>query len=89
MADVGDYLMEGLRGLGSPHILEVRGKGLIIGAQLDIPANTIVDAGYQHGLIMVNAGENVLRFVPPLILTRRDVDEVLMRLKEIFDGLDR
>ncbi|MCW5851159.1 MAG: aspartate aminotransferase family protein [Anaerolineae bacterium] len=88
VADVGDYLMEGLRALGSPHILEVRGKGLIIGAQLDIAANTIVDAGYQHGLIMVNAGENVLRFVPPLILTRRDVDEVLLRLKEIFDGLD-
>ena len=89
VADVGDYLMEGLRGIGSPHIREVRGKGLIIGAELDIPANTIVDAGYQHGLIMVNAGENVLRFVPPLILTRRDVDEVLIRLKEIFDGLDR
>ncbi len=89
VADVGDYLMEGLRTLGSPHIREVRGKGLIIGAELDIPANTVVDAGYQHGLILVNAGENVLRFVPPLILTRRDVDEVLIRLKEIFDGLDR
>ena len=89
VADVGDYLMEGLRSLGTPHIREVRGKGLIIGAELDIPANTIVEAGYQHGLIMVNAGENVLRFVPPLILTRRDVDEVLIRLKEIFDGLDR
>ena len=85
---VGQYLMDGLRALGTPHIKAVRGKGLIVGVELDIPANVIVEEGYKRGLIMVNAGEYVLRFVPPLILNEANVDEVLIKLKEIFDGLD-
>ena len=88
VAEVGDYFQEGLRSLGTAHIKEVRGKGLMIGVELDVPANAIVDAGYGRGLIMVNAGENVLRFVPPLILNQGNVDEALLALKEIFNDLD-
>lgn len=88
VAQVGDYFRDGLKHLGTSHIKDVRGKGLMIGVEMDIPANAVVDAGYQRGLIMVNAGENVLRFVPPLILNKGHVDEALLALKEIFDDLD-
>lgn len=88
VAQVGDYFRDGLKHLGTSHIKDVRGKGLMIGVEMDIPANAVVDAGYQRGLIMVNAGENVLRFVPPLILNKGHVDETLLALKEIFDDLD-
>ena len=88
VTQVGDYFQEGLRNLGTPHIKAVRGEGLIIGVELDIAASAVVDAGYSRGLIMVNAGETVLRFVPPLILNQGNVDEALLILKEIFNDLD-
>ena len=88
VTEVGDYFQAGLRQLGTPHVKDVRGKGLMIGVELDISASTVVDAGYSRGLIMVNAGETVLRFVPPLILNQGNVDEALLTLKEIFNDLD-
>ena len=45
------------------------GKGLMIGVDLDVPANDVVQAGYRHGLLLVNAGPNTLRLVPPLIIS--------------------
>ena len=88
VTEVGDYFRQSLLDLGSPHIKEVRGQGLMLGVELDVSANTIVDAGYEKGLIMVNAGETVLRFVPPLILNHANVDETVLKLKEILDALD-
>jgi acetylornithine/N-succinyldiaminopimelate aminotransferase len=88
LADVaakGAYLKEQLEELNSPHILEVRGKGLMIGADLDVPANEIVNAGYKHGLLLVNAGTETLRLVPPLIITWEEIDLLIERLRAIFE----
>jgi acetylornithine/succinyldiaminopimelate/putrescine aminotransferase len=90
LADVaakGAYLKEQLEELNSPHILEVRGKGLMIGADLDVPANEIVNAGYKHGLLLVNAGTETLRLVPPLIITWEEIDLLIERLRAIFEEL--
>ncbi len=85
LADVaakGAYLMERLAALGSPHIRQVRGRGLMIGADLDVPANDVVSAGYRHGLLLVNAGPDTLRLVPPLTITREEINLLLERLAE-------
>lgn len=82
--ETGAYFQERLAELNSPHIREVRGKGLMIGVQLDMPAAPIVQAGYRHGLLLLNAGTDVLRLVPPLIIQRPEVDIAIERLAAIL-----
>lgn len=83
---MGAALRDGLAALRAPQIVEVRGRGLMIGVELTVPAAEVVSAGYAHGLIMVSAGPNVLRLVPPLILERAHVDEALEKLDAILRG---
>ena len=76
LADVrekGEYLMELLAELNSPHVKEIRGKGLIVGVELDIEAGPIVNKGYERGILLVSAGPNVVRFVPPLTITKEEL----------------
>ncbi len=87
VAQKGAYLKERLEELNSPCIVEVRGKGLMIGADLTIPANDVVQAGYKHGLLLVNAGPNTLRLVPPLIISVPEIDLLIERLTAIFAEL--
>jgi acetylornithine/N-succinyldiaminopimelate aminotransferase len=82
--ETGAYLMERLRKLENPHIQEVRGRGLMLGVQLDMPAGPVVQAGYKHGLLLLNAGADVLRLVPPLIIGKDEVDIAIERLAAIL-----
>lgn len=84
VVEKGDYVRQRLAELNSPHILEVRGAGLLVGLELDIPAADVVKAGYQHGLLLVGAGPNVLRLAPPLIISRTEIDQVVERLQRIL-----
>lgn len=83
----GAYLKERLEEINSPCITEVRGKGLMVGADLTIPANDVVTAGYKHGLLLVNAGPNTLRLVPPLIISEAEIDTLIERLTAVFAEL--
>jgi acetylornithine aminotransferase len=78
----GERLREGLRSL--PHVLEVRGAGLLIGAELDAPAQPFVDAALDASLVCLTSGEKVLRLAPPLIVGERDVDRALEVLTEVL-----
>ncbi|MCC6612083.1 MAG: aspartate aminotransferase family protein [Anaerolineae bacterium] len=82
--EVGDYLQERLQEINSPLVKEVRGRGLMVGLELTVEVAPIIEAGYQHGLLMVNAGTNVIRFVPPLIAEKQDVDTLIERLTDIL-----
>jgi acetylornithine/N-succinyldiaminopimelate aminotransferase len=82
--EVGDYLVERLSEINSPLIKEVRGRGLMVALELTIDTTDIIDAGYKHGLIMVNAGTNVIRLVPPLIIEKKHVDELAEKLTIIL-----
>ncbi len=76
----GSYLMSRLQSLSSAHIQDVRGRGLILGIDLDVPATDLVAQGYRNGLLLVNAGANTLRLVPPLIITETEIDTLIERL---------
>jgi acetylornithine/succinyldiaminopimelate/putrescine aminotransferase len=76
--------LERLQELNSPHIREVRGQGLLLGIELDIPAAEVVKAGYTHGLLTVGAGPTVLRLVPPLIITLDEIAQVVDRLGAVL-----
>jgi acetylornithine/N-succinyldiaminopimelate aminotransferase len=80
VSEVGDYLDDRLSEINSPLIKEIRGKGLMVGMELTIEAADLVNAGYEHGLILVNAGPNVLRFIPPLIIEKHHVDHMVEQL---------
>ncbi|MBP8974893.1 MAG: aspartate aminotransferase family protein [Anaerolineae bacterium] len=71
----GARLMERLRDLHSPHLREVRGLGLMVGVELDIEVAPLIQAGYAHGVIMINAGPQVLRLLPPLIVEEAHIDQ--------------
>lgn len=85
--EVGDYLLESLSELNSPLIKAVRGRGLMVGLELTVDVSPVIDAGYEHGLIMVNAGTNVIRFVPPLIVEKPQVDALVSKLNTILQGM--
>ena len=63
-------------------ITERRGKGLIQGLVVkDRPVNDIVMSSLEEGLIVITAGSDVLRFVPPLVITKENVDEMAEKLE--------
>lgn len=82
--EVGVYLWERLHELNAPQIVEIRGRGLMVGMELNIPVGDIVNTGYEHGLLLVGAGTHTLRFVPPLIMEKSDVDTLIERLEQLF-----
>ena len=85
---VGDYLKEKLEGMAEeyPFIKEVRGKGLLLGMEFDRPvADIIKSALLDEKMVLINAGSNVLRFIPPLIISKEDVDDALERLKRVLN----
>ena len=86
--DVGAYFKERLEKLENPHIQEVRGRGLMLGVQLDMPAAPVVQAGYQHGLLLLNAGADVLRLVPPLIINKDEIDIAIERLAAVLAEIE-
>jgi acetylornithine/succinyldiaminopimelate/putrescine aminotransferase len=80
----GARLRDGLAGL--PHIVDVRGAGLLVGAELDAPAGPFVDAALDAGLVCLTSGPNVLRLAPPLPVTESDVDRALSILTEVLNA---
>jgi predicted acetylornithine/succinylornithine family transaminase len=82
--EVGQYLRERLEEINSPHIQEVRGRGLMLGVEMDIESSAVITKGYEYGLMLVGAGANVLRLVPPLIVEKSHVDVFAERLTAIL-----
>ena len=65
-----------------PTVKEVRGRGLILGMQLDADPTPIVTAARERGLLIITCGTNTLRFVPPLIISEKEIDEGMRILEE-------
>ncbi|MFN3982534.1 MAG: aminotransferase class III-fold pyridoxal phosphate-dependent enzyme, partial [Caldilinea sp.] len=83
----GRLLRDLLEEINSPHIIEIRGKGLMVGVELDIEAAAVINRGYEEGLILVNAGANVLRLAPPLVITEDEIHAVVERLARVLHAL--
>lgn len=81
---VGAYLENRLEELAKENafVSERRGKGLMQGLVLKKPVGEVIVKAMQHGLIVISAGGNVLRLVPPLIITEAQVDEMIDKLKK-------
>jgi acetylornithine aminotransferase len=67
-------------------IEDVRGIGLLIGLKLKIPGAPIVAECMNRGFLINCTQENILRFIPPLIITHQDIDALIACLDDIFRG---
>jgi len=82
---VGEKFLRGLEELKSKHkiIREVRGKGLMIGVELKFEVKDILMEGIKNGLLLLYSGRNILRFLPPLVISEEDIVKTL----QILDSL--
>ena len=82
--EVGAYLRERLAGL--PHIVEVRGLGLMVAAEFDdtVDAPAIVLKALEAGLLLNATGSHTMRFLPPLVCAKADVDTLIARLSDLL-----
>ena len=87
-AEIGAYMLDRLTKLAAQNacITEVRGKGLMIGVEMDRPVAPLVDTMIAAGIICGPAGPQVLRFVPPLIVEREHVDRMISILDTCLHG---
>ncbi len=87
--EVGGYFLARLEEIKKKHpfVQEVRGKGLILGMELKMEGSSIVKEMMQRGFLINCTMGNVLRFLPPLIVTKEEVDQVVKTLEEVFKGV--
>jgi ornithine--oxo-acid transaminase len=84
-ATLGAYLLKRLRAIQSPVVTEVRGKGLLIGMELDakhVSARQFVETLLKHGVLSKDTHGTVARFAPPLIVEREDLDWAVARIQD-------
>lgn len=82
--EVSGYLAEKLDEIKKEHsdVIDHRGMGLMRGLEFDHPVADIIKKALEKGLVLINAGVNVIRFLPPLVISKDDVDEMISILKE-------
>jgi len=86
-AELGDYFMAGLRAIESPHVREVRGRGLLIGVEIKResgPARPYCEKLRDLGILCKETHEQVIRFAPPLVIEKQDIDWILERVKKVL-----
>ena len=81
-AENGAHFKERLQEINSPLIREVRGLGLLVGVELKKKSAPTIAAMMDHGVMVLSAGMNVVRFLPPLVITRDQLDRVVETLAE-------
>jgi acetylornithine/succinyldiaminopimelate/putrescine aminotransferase len=88
IAAMGELLVDRLHELHSPHIKEIRGLGLMVGIEMDIEVLPLVKAGYEYRVLLLNAGPNVLRLLPPVIVEEVHIAQLINALESILSEID-
>ncbi len=81
--EMGKYLIQKLKDLNRDYVREIRGKGLMVGMELSIKCDDIVNRARERGVLLNCTSESVLRFVPPLTITKEQLDKAVSVLDEI------
>lgn len=82
--ELGEYFMNKLASMANPIIKEIRGKGLFIGIELNVPARNYCEELKEQGLLCKETHENVIRFAPPLIITKAEIDWAFERIEAVL-----
>ncbi|HVN14853.1 MAG TPA: ornithine--oxo-acid transaminase [Anaerolineales bacterium] len=87
-AEIGEYFIEQLTEIPSPHVKEVRGKGLLIGIELKPEARgarRFCESLQAHGILAKETHENVIRFAPPLVIDQETIDWALPHIRDVLN----
>jgi ornithine--oxo-acid transaminase len=84
-AELGDYFLAKLKTMRSPHLCEVRGKGLWIGIELDVPARAYCEDLKALGILCKETHDHVIRIAPPLTITREEITWAFDRIKKVIE----
>jgi ornithine--oxo-acid transaminase len=85
--ELGGYFMHELEKINSPHVKEIRGKGLLIGVELKAetgPARPFCEKLMEHGILCKETHESVIRFAPPLVINRSELDWAVARCRKVL-----
>ena len=87
VCETGEYLYQKLEEIKEDYefITAHRGMAMMQGLEFNCEVKDILSKALEKGLVLISAGSNIIRFLPPLIISRDDVDEMITILKEIFD----
>jgi len=88
---LGEHFMQTLKDMNSPLIKEVRGRGLLIGVEIDgelSSARKVCEALMNNGILTKETHETVVRFAPPLVTTKGELDSALIIIKRVFKSLE-
>ena len=86
-AELGEWFMDELRKIASPHVAEVRGRGLLIGVVIKKESGTArpyCEALAERGILAKETHDQVVRFAPPLVVTRAQLEEALPAIEEVL-----
>ena len=83
--ELGEYFKSELQKINHPAIKEVRGRGLFIGVELHESARPFCEALKEKGLLCKETHDAVIRFAPPLVITKEELDEALNRIRSVFE----
>lgn len=88
--EVGPYLKEKLNELKEQYdfVKDVRGAGLMLGMELDRPVAPYIVKAQEKGLMLINAGQYIIRMVPPLVITKQNVDDMIAILRECLETVE-
>ncbi len=84
---MGDYFVQSLKRINSPLVREIRGRGLLIGVELlpeAGPARAVCEALMEANILCKETHEHIIRFAPPLVITREEIDWALDRIESVF-----
>jgi ornithine--oxo-acid transaminase len=84
-AELGEYALQYLKAIQSPYIVEVRGKGLWIGIELNVPARPFCEALKQRGVLCKETHASVIRLAPPLMIDKADLDWGLAQIRDVLE----
>ncbi|MHC0038402.1 ornithine--oxo-acid transaminase [Pseudoneobacillus sp. C159] len=82
--NLGVYFLNKLKEIKNPKIKEVRGRGLFIGVELDEPARTYCESLKEEGLLCKETHDTVIRFAPPLVITKEELDWAIERIQKVL-----
>jgi ornithine--oxo-acid transaminase len=89
-AQLGDHLLRRLRGLNSPAIRSIRGRGLFVGVEINpayAGARTVVEELMRHGILTKETHDTVIRLAPPLVISQTDLDWAIDRFADVVSAL--
>jgi ornithine--oxo-acid transaminase len=86
-AEMGNHMMAGLKRINSPHVKEVRGKGLLIGVEVKAGGHDAAHYCHEladHGVLCKQTAQYVIRFAPPLTIDKKEIDGALERVANVL-----